>query len=277
MSPTMQQQICLSRQPVSIQERECPECSDSISPASKRLRLSPNSHNSSNEFLDEQLLRFISKATNWNPFLLCLLSGVCRKLNAIVKRVLWKEFCRSRAPKMVSDLLNGTRNGHIDGGWQALGKLLLHCAGCHATKNFQVKTVPGHIVHMTRFSRTSGKSFLIPQCRSDVLYVTDLCEHEDDEEDVGLFRGVFPRFEKSKTRRLLTDRRVELDDKEMCPFCRAKVWSMSTAKMIPKSASRRLAAYNENVEYFICLNGHMNGKCSLLPLSDSEDSCDENG
>lgn len=228
---------------------------------------------------EERVLFLVTHHTNWNPFLLCLLSCVCKKTAAISDRVLWREFCLSRAPKMVSDLLLGSKNGHIDGGWQALGKLFLYCAGCcdsSKSPNFPKRNVRGHFVRTTRFSRTSGRCFLIPQCRTDTLYVSDPCEHANGPEDVGLFRGVFRGFDNSETKRLLTIKRVQLEEEEKCPFCKARGWSMDAAQMIPKSASARLAAYNQNVEYFICLNGHLNGKCSLLPLSDSDASDEDN-
>ncbi|KAH7433214.1 hypothetical protein KP509_07G059600 [Ceratopteris richardii] len=175
---------------------------------------------------------------------------------------------------MVSDLLNGTKNKQIDGGWRALGKLFLYCAGCsgsNSSSHFSTQAVAGHFISETRFSRTSGRFFLIPRCRSDVLYVSDPCEHSNNPEDVGLFRGVFRSFDKSETKKLLTFRRVPRAEDEKCPFCRAGVWSMSRAQMIPKSASTRLAAYDEKVDYSICLNGHLNGKCALLHLSESDD------
>lgn len=223
---------------------------------------------------DERVLFLITHHSNWNPFLLCLLSCVCKKTAAIADRVLWREFCRSRAPKMVSDLLAGAKNGRIDGGWYALGKLFLYCAGCNQSMTstlFPMRPVAGHFRPRTRFSRTAGRSFLVPHCRTDALYVSDPCEHANEPEDVGLFRGVFRGFDKSETKRLLTSKRVQLEEEEICAFCKARVWSMGAAQMIPKSASTRLAAFNGNVDYFVCLNGHVNGKCSLLPLSDSDE------
>ncbi|CBI22281.3 unnamed protein product, partial [Vitis vinifera] len=58
----------------------------------------------------------------------------------------------------------------------------------------------------------------------------------------------------------------------VCPYCKAKLWSMLQAKMIPQSASCRLGAYEDCIEYYVCLNGHMLGICTLLPLSDSEEA-----
>eukprot|EP01018_Ginkgo_biloba_P026660 Gb_11280 [translate_table: standard] len=224
--------------------------------------------------LNEKILLLVFKSTNWNPFLLCRAACVSKKLAAIAKRLLWKEFCLSRAPKMVSDLISSGKNGSIEGGWDTLARLMFFCGGCQPTANFRIKaTLPGHFIMTSRFSKTSGKSFLAPPCRTDTLYVTDLCEHGigPDEDDVGIFRGIFRGFSNSRTWRCLIQRKVQLEQDKLCPYCRARVWSMTAAKMIPKSASRRLAAYDGNLEYFVCLNGHMHGKCSLLPLSDSED------
>ena len=56
-----------------------------------------------------------------------------------------------QAPKMVTDL---TRVGHstIDGNWNALGKLIFYCAGCHNTNNgFMSRAILGHFVVRTRF------------------------------------------------------------------------------------------------------------------------------
>ncbi|XP_057849646.2 EID1-like F-box protein 3 isoform X2 [Cryptomeria japonica] len=146
--------------------------------------------------LDEKILLLVFKSTNWNPFLLCRAACVCKKWSAIAKRLLWKEFCFSRAPKMVSDLVAGCRckNGsdRLEGGWHTLARLMFFCGGCQATTNFRIKaTSPGHFIRTSRFSKTSGRSFLPPVCRGDTLYVTDPCEHVigQSEEDVGIFRG----------------------------------------------------------------------------------------
>jgi hypothetical protein len=114
----------------------------------------------------------------------------------------------------------------------------------------------------------------MPQCRNDVLYVSDPCEHLDqgDEGDIGFFRGIFKSFSGSVVKRILIEKGAKFHPTEVCPYCKAKLWSMLEAKMIPRSASCRLGSYDEYVEYFVCLNGHMLGVCTLLPLSDSEAS-----
>lgn len=87
-----------------------------------------------------------------------------------------------------------------------------YCLGCYDSSNvFQLKPISGYFVYKTRFSRTSGKSFLIPRCRSDTLYVTDPFEHLDQGEDgdVGSFRGVFKVFGKLKVRKMLIEKHAE--------------------------------------------------------------------
>ncbi|CAN6470110.1 unnamed protein product [Victoria cruziana] len=172
-----------------------------------------------NGHLNETVIYLVFQQLNWNPRLIATVSCVCKWFEDVARRVLWKEFCRTRAPKMMLDLQSSGSHS-VDGNWKVLG----------------------HFVYRTRFSRTSGKSFLLPQCRTDILYVSDPCEHLDQGEgDIGFFRGIFKSFGGSK------------------------------ADMIPRSAHNRLGAYDDRVEYFVCLNGHLLGVCTLLPLTDSED------
>ncbi|KAK7345230.1 hypothetical protein VNO77_15822 [Canavalia gladiata] len=62
----------------------------------------------------------------------------------------------------------------------------------------------------------------------------------------------------------------QLHQTEICPYCKAKLWSMLQANMIPQSANFRLGSYEDCIRYYVWLNGHLLGVCSLLPLSDSE-------
>ncbi|XP_047324003.1 EID1-like F-box protein 2 [Impatiens glandulifera] len=227
------------------------------------------------QHVDDDIIALIFEKLNWNPNTIAAFSCACKWFDDVAKRILWKEFCKTRAPKMMVDLQSsGSHN--VDGNWRALGKLLIYCSGCPRGGLFENVDIPGHFVHRTRFSSTSGKSFLIPQCRSDVLYVSDPCEHLDqgDEGDVGLFRGVFKSFSVSKVRRMLIKKEAPFHPEELCPYCKAKLWSMLQTKMIPQSASSRLGAYEDCIEYYVCLNGHMLGICALLPLSDSEEASD---
>ncbi|KAG0484065.1 hypothetical protein HPP92_012149 [Vanilla planifolia] len=170
--------------------------------------------------------------------------------------------------------LQSSGSHSVDGNWKALAKLLIYCSGCSKRLMFSSRHIPGHFVYRTRFSKTSGRSFLVQQCRTDVLYVSDPCEHLDQGEDgdLGFFRGVFKSFSVSTVRKMLIDRGAKLHPTEICPYCKAKTWSMLQAKMVPDSACSRLGAYDDCIDYFVCLNGHMFGICSLLPLSDSDEA-----
>ncbi|XP_071696746.1 probable ubiquitin conjugation factor E4 [Rutidosis leptorrhynchoides] len=225
-----------------------------------------------NGHLSEDVIFLLLQNLNWNPKIIATLSCVCKWFDDLVKRVLWKEFCRTRAPKMMHDLQSSGSHS-VDGNWSALGKLLIYCSGCKKDGLFNKIQIPGHFAYRTRFSRTSGKSFLLPNCRTDVLYVSDPCEHLDqgEEGDVGFFRGVFKSFTTSKVRKMLVRRGAKFHPTEFCPYCKGKLWSMLQAKMIPQSASCRLGAYEDCIEYYVCLNGHVLGVCTLLPLSDSEE------
>ncbi|KAK1297021.1 EID1-like F-box protein 2 [Acorus calamus] len=78
--------------------------------------------------LSEDAIYLVFQHENWNPTFIAKLSCVCKWFDDIAKRVLWKEFCRTRAPKMMLDLQsNGSHN--VDGNWKALGKLLIYCSG----------------------------------------------------------------------------------------------------------------------------------------------------
>ncbi|MED6182257.1 EID1-like F-box protein 2, variant 2 [Stylosanthes scabra] len=226
--------------------------------------------------ISEDVIFLVFHNLNWNPKLIATLSCVCKWFDDLAKRVLWKEFCQTRAPKMMHDLQSGVSH-IVDGNWRALGKLLIYCTGCtHGTLFHQIG-IPGHFVYQTRFSRTSGKSFLLKQCRSDVLYVSYPCEHPDqgegegEDKNIGFFRGVFKSFGTSKVRKMLINKAAALHPTQVCTYCKAKLWNMRQARMIPQSASSWLGSYEDGVEYYVCLNGHMLGICTLLPLSDSEE------
>ena len=184
-----------------------------------------------------------------------------------------------RAPRMVAALSSGAPNGRIGGGWDALAKLMFFCCGCCATENFQVsQTVPGHLVKSSRFSKTSGQSFLAKRCRGDLLYVSDPCEHRmgnNMEDDLGVYRGVFRGFIRSRTRACLIRRQVDLEQVVRCPYCGARVWSMTKARLVPKSAARRLGSHEGGLDYFVCVNGHLHGACWLVPLSSDDEDHDD--
>lgn len=45
---------------------------------------------------------------------------------------------------------------------------------------------------------------------------------------------------------------------------------MTAARLVPKSAARRLGTLENGLEYFVCVNGHLHGSCWLVPLSSDE-------
>jgi hypothetical protein len=152
------------------------------------------------------------------------------------------------------------------GGWPALAKLLLFCCGAASA------AVPGHFTGVSRFSKTSGRSFLSRRCRGDLLYVSDPCEHAvpGAADDVGAYRGVFRGFMRSRTRACLVGRRAALETRVRCPYCGARVWSMVAAGLVPRSAWRRLGAYEGRLEYYVCVSGHLHGNCWLARLTSSD-------
>lgn len=97
----------------------------------------------------------------------------------------------------------------------------------------------------------------------------------DTEDDLGVYRGVFRGFMRSRTRACLIRRQVDLEQVVRCPYCGARVWSMTKARLVPKSAARRLGSHDGGLEYFVCVNGHLHGTCWLVPLSSDENDLDE--
>ncbi|KAM7254129.1 hypothetical protein ACFE04_031811 [Oxalis oulophora] len=246
---------------------------------SERVRLKSNSLSADSDsgILNEHILLLIFGSIKWDLRVLCLTASLNRKLRAIARRLLWRELCVYRAPRMVTTLANGSPNGRLGGGWHALAKLLFYCSGCESTRHFKTsRAVEGHFAKSSRFSKTSGRSFLSKKCRGDLLYVSDPCEHSMgvDEDDLGIYRGVFKSFMKSKTRTCLIGRRIGFEERVKCPYCGARVWSMTDARLVPKSAGRRLGTGDGGLEYFVCVNGHLHGSCSLFSfqLNNSSDS-----
>ncbi|KAI9083131.1 hypothetical protein K1719_034864 [Acacia pycnantha] len=84
--------------------------------------------------LSEDVIFLVFHHLNWNPKLIATLSCVCKWFDNFAKRILWKEFCRTRALKMMIDLQSSGSHS-VDGNWRALGKLLIYCSGCK--KDFQ--------------------------------------------------------------------------------------------------------------------------------------------
>ncbi|KAG6518551.1 EID1-like F-box protein 3 [Zingiber officinale] len=232
--------------------------------------------------MDETVLFLVFRSINWEPRLICLAACVSRRLRAVARRVLFRELCVARAPRMVAALTAGgaAPAGRLGGGWHALAKLLFFCCGCAAATRFFApveRPAKGHFVAESRFSKTSGRSFLPRRCWGDLLYVSDTCEHAASTgggEDLGAYRGVFRGFVRSRTRAWLIGKRAELEARTRCPYCGARVWSMTAAGLVPRSASRRLGAHHGSLEYFVCVHGHLHGYCWLVHLSSSSSSGD---
>ncbi|KAJ0979637.1 hypothetical protein J5N97_015111 [Dioscorea zingiberensis] len=223
---------------------------------------------------DERILMLVFRSMNWDPRVLSVTACVSRRLRAVIKRVLWRELCFSRAPRMVAALTSGVPNARLGGGWLALAKLFFFCCGSETSRFFPIEhPSPGHFIAVSRFSKTSGKSFLPRRCWGDLLYVSDPCEHPTPAggDDLGVYRGVFREFMRSRTRACLISRQAELDPRVRCPYCGARVWSMTAARLIPPSAARRLGAHEGDLEYFVCVYGHLHGHCWLAHLSSDEE------
>lgn len=250
---------------------------------SQRLRVHQATESSQSGIFNERILVLVFESLKWDIRDLCATASVNHKLRAVSKRLLWRELCVYRAPRMIATLMDGVPNSRICGGWQSMAKLLFFCCGCESTRCIRLsQPLHGHFMKESRFSKTSGQSFLTKKCRGDVLYLSDPCEHpaRGKEYDLGIYRGVFREFKKSRTRECLINRRVEFEEKIRCPYCGTRVWSMTAARLVPKkSAARRLGSHDEGLEYFVCLNGHLHGTCLLVPLSSDEDEAadDESG
>ena len=63
--------------------------------------------------------------------------------------------------------------------------------------------------------------------------------------------------------------RAPLEPHVRCPYCGARVWSVTAAGLAPRSACRRLGAHEGRLEYFVCVSGHLHGSCWLARLSSS--------
>uniref|UniRef100_A0ACD5W1R9 Uncharacterized protein n=1 Tax=Avena sativa TaxID=4498 RepID=A0ACD5W1R9_AVESA len=236
--------------------------------------------------LDEQVLSLVFRSINWDPQTLCTAASVSRRLRAVAERVLWRELCISRAPRMVASLTAaatgagggvGPPPGRIGGGWPALAKMLSFCCGAAAAAGTAAVPVPGHLTRVSRFSKTSGRSFLPRRCRGDLLYVTDPCEHAvpGADDDLGAYRGVFRWFMRSRTRACLLGRQAALDPRVRCPYCGARVWNMVVAKLVPRGAARRMGSDEGRLEYYVCVSGHVHGTCWLAHLTSSDGEHDD--
>jgi hypothetical protein len=92
--------------------------------------------------------------------MIAILSSVCKWFDEFAKRVLWKELCNARAPKMMKDLHCDGRH-IVDGNWKALGKVLISCAGWPSGDLFSNihDLVLGHFVYKTHFLGHWGRAY----------------------------------------------------------------------------------------------------------------------
>ncbi|XP_025881801.2 EID1-like F-box protein 3 [Oryza sativa Japonica Group] len=116
---------------------------------------------------------------------------------------------------------DGPRHRLIGGGWPVMAKLLFFC--CRAAA-----AVPGHFAS----TRSGGRP-----CSVDVVFTTNSCQHAvagavyDD--IVGAYRGFMP----SRTRAFLVIHHGPLEPHVRCPYCGARVWSMTAAGLARLSSS----------------------------------------
>ncbi|OEL26663.1 hypothetical protein BAE44_0012313 [Dichanthelium oligosanthes] len=99
--------------------------------------------------MDKKVLKLVFRALNWDPQSLCMVARVSRRQRAVAERVLWRELCVSRTPRMVAARMGGAPAlapavGRIGGGWPARAKLLLFCCGAAEA------AVPGHFAPVSR-------------------------------------------------------------------------------------------------------------------------------
>ncbi|KAE8686138.1 ERD (early-responsive to dehydration stress) family protein [Hibiscus syriacus] len=211
----------------------------------------------------------------------CLVSSVNHKLRAIAKRILWRKLCVFRAPRMVAALANGDPNGRIGGGWDALAKLMFFCSGCESTRHFKVSR-PTRVIlpDLLGFPRRRvGASW---RSGAGVIYCSSVIPAsirwgvtKTNEDHQGIYRGVFLGFMRSKRRACLIRRQVPFEESVRCPYCGTRVWSMTAARLVPKSAAGFLGSGDRRLEYFVCVNGHLHGACWLIPLSSDEEVYDD--
>lgn len=170
--------------------------------ATGRLVANCERNNANAGIYNEQVLTFLFRCLNWDPQMLCLTACTSRRHRAVAERILFYELCLSRAPRLVSSILVtrfnvlprgvGGSAPRLPGGWPAVAKLLLYCGGCNPSMVSALSNpVRGHFTPLTRFSKTSGKSFLVRRCWGDLLYVSDPCEHSSppgEDHDLGVYR-----------------------------------------------------------------------------------------
>eukprot|EP00850_Spirogloea_muscicola_P021256 SM000242S08492 [mRNA] locus=s242:190313:191302:- [translate_table: standard] len=176
---------------------------------------------------------------------------------------------------MTAHLASAHAAGDLDGSWAAFGKIIRYCPGASASKYFDIRDCSHHLDRLGKiFSKSAGRRLLHAQCRKDVLYVTETCEHLENDEDVGVFRGMFRDWRGCRTRRMLEARKAEQEEGKKCPFCGLGVWSMAGADMIPTTISKTLNCFEDDADYFVCDSGHLHGVCTLNEPEEESDAAD---
>eukprot|EP00897_Mesotaenium_endlicherianum_P008692 jgi/Mesen1/7851/ME000042S07295 len=205
-----------------------------------------------------------------------------RRMAALAKNSLWREFCWQKAPKMTTVLTAGLSNDkQIEGGWTAYAKLMRFCAGARPSPLFDVIPFSPHADRLGKiFSKSSGRRLLGKSCKRDVLYITETCTHYEGEDEVGIFRGIFKNFAGSYTRRVLASKKLILEDGRRCPFCAAPVWSLAAADMVPVTIVTSLNCYQDkngavDADVFVCVYGHMHGMCILADVDTDAEEADD--
>ncbi|RVW30435.1 EID1-like F-box protein 2 [Vitis vinifera] len=169
--------------------------------------------------------------------------------------------------------LQSSGSHSVDGNWRALGKLLIYCSGCTGVacliafkSPVTLFTEHGSLGHQGRVFFYLNAEQMSYMCLTLVSILTK------GRRGMWGSSGGFQIIFYVKGSKDADQKGAQLHPTEVCPYCKAKLWSMLQAKMIPQSASCRLGAYEDCIEYYVCLNGHMLGICTLLPLSDSEEA-----
>ncbi|KAI8018840.1 EID1-like F-box protein 2 [Camellia lanceoleosa] len=84
-----------------------------------------------------------------------------------------------------------------------------------------------------------------------------------EEGDVGFFRGVFKSFAMSKVWKILIGQGPSFIQCKCAPIVRQSRGASLQAKMVPQSAISELGSYEDAIEYYVCLNGHVLGEWML--------------
>lgn len=183
-----------------------------------------------------------------DPRALCAVALVSRCLLAIAQSMLWWEICVSPTLEMVSTLTKLLRAAAMARQWWVAGAREAHRP---LLQQFRpplpvavVRPGPVVCVRSVRAHRAVGGGG----------------------EDLGVYRGVFRGFIRSRTRACLLGGRTRLEPRVCCPCWDACV----------RSARRRLDTHDGRVQYFVCRRSHLQGSCWLTYLSDCEGEGERN-